>query len=192
MNNMTKPYFRNSENGWGLIARLLHWIVAFMIFGLLASGFIMTDLSFETQGPQKMEMYGIHKSIGATLLILMIVRLVWRFLNKPPRPEPNLKPWERHLSAIVHALLYVALFALPVSGWVMSASAGHPVSWFGLFTFPDLIGKNEGLHAIAEEIHETSPFFLAGLFVLHISGALKHWILDKDRTLQRMIRHTPT
>lgn len=157
--------------------------MAILILGLLCLGFYMGKMEFSST---KMAVIMLHKSFGMTVLGLVILRLVWRFLRPPPPPLASHAPWEKILSKLVHLLLYLAMIGMPLSGWVMTSAAEYPVDFFGLFDIPMIAPKDEGLAGLAGELHEYFAFMLYAAIGLHFLGAAKHHIVDKDLTLTRM------
>ncbi|WP_319557949.1 cytochrome b [Thiomicrorhabdus sp.] len=173
---------KNGENSYGVISRANHWISAALFIGLVILGIYMHELD---KGPEKTELYALHKSLGIGLFMLMILRLVW--LKVSPNPEQLSKTkFEHILGHAVKGILYLAMLILPISGWVMSNSGGHPVAFFDLFTLPTIVGENHDIHEIAEEVHEIGKWMLL-IILLHVAGALKHHIVYKDSTLLRML-----
>jgi cytochrome b561 len=173
----------NTDSTFGLAARFFHWASALIVLGLLIVGFLMTSMEFS---PQKFQIYMLHKSFGLTVLALVIARIIWRFMNPPPKKLEDHKPWEKTLSNIIHGLLYFGLIAMPMSGWIMSSAGEYPVNFFGLFDMPSLSGKNEALFEISKTLHEAGSFALIAAIGFHFLGAAKHHIIDKDSTLRRM------
>lgn len=165
-------------------SRGLHWLMALIMIGLLALGLVMSGLD---PSPQKWQFYSFHKAMGMIALVLITIRIVWRLLTPPPTPLASHAAWERGLARITHILLYVGMVAMPVSGYVMSAAGGHNISFFGLFDVPLLIDKNEELGGLARTVHEIAGYTLIAVVVLHILGALKHVMIDRDATLRRMV-----
>ena len=176
--------FRNTERAYGSIAKGFHWIVAILVLGLLALGLYMVRLD---PGPALFQLYALHKSIGIVVLALAVLRVAWRLSNIHPISLPNHRAWEKLIARISHALLYLALFVMPLSGWVMSSAKGFSVGVFGLFTLPDLVRPSEALAQQAVIIHEIAAYTLIGVIGLHVAGALKHHVLDRDNTLKRML-----
>lgn len=174
---------KNTSDSYGLVMRLIHWVSALFVLCLLSIGFYMTDLEFS---PQKLEIYGIHKSFGMTVLGLVILRIIWRAFNPPPKHLESHAAWERWLAGTVHVLLYIGLIGMPLSGWAMSSAGDFANVYFGLFSFPHILPKDKMLFDIFREVHETTAYALLGAVGLHFIGALKHHILDKDGTLRRM------
>jgi cytochrome b561 len=143
-------------------------------------------------GMKKLAMLARHKSVGITILGLAIVRLLWRWLNPTPSLPDTLKPYERTLASLTHAALYILLFAMPLSGWMMSSARGFPVSWFGFIQLPDLVPKNKPLYDAMLETHETLAWALFTIVALHVLAALKHHFMLKDNVLRRMLPFTKT
>ncbi|MCB9983810.1 MAG: cytochrome b [Rhodospirillales bacterium] len=174
-----------SENSdqYNLAARVFHWGMALLIFGALIAGFIMTDMP---RSPTKFEIYGVHKSVGVLILTLGFMRLIWRFMGAYPASLPTHAQWEKFLAKTIHIVLYISIFVMPLSGLVMSMAGGHDVGFFGLFKFPQFVGKNPELSEVAEEVHEACALILVGALGLHVAGALKHHFIDRDTTVARM------
>lgn len=166
------------------ISKMLHWLVALLVFGLLGVGLYMSDLELS---PEKLKLYGLHKAFGAVVLGLMVVRLIWRFIAPPPALPDTMPHWQRKASHLAHFALYALLFAMPISGWLMSSAAGFPVSFFGWFTLPDLVPANPQMKELYNEAHEICANLLMLLIGLHIAAALKHHFVDKDGVLRRML-----
>ncbi len=181
MNHQTPTSFTN----YNILARIFHWGMALVILVLLIVGFYMGGLDFS---PFKLQVYGLHKSFGLLILFLWGARLLWRFLTAPPALEAHAR-WERTLAHTIHIALYILMMAMPLSGWLMSVAGDHPASFFGLFEMPKIIDKNEVWQDFFKETHEICAFALIGAIGLHIVGALKHHVIDKDATLRRMGGH---
>ena len=173
---------KNTNNTYGTITRFFHWVSAALIATLIAVGLFMSDMAYS---PEKLEIYALHKSFGLLVLFLLIGRLVWRLISVQPQALGTHKRWETILAKIVHVFFYAALAAIPLSGWLMSSAEEFPVPFFGL-QMPDLVEKNEALFDFMKETHEILAFALLGVLALHIAGAFKHHILDRDETLIRM------
>lgn len=142
-------------------------------------------------GIKKIAMLARHKSVGITILMLAVARLGWRLANRehPPLPD-TLKPYERVLAHVTHVGLYVVLFAMPISGWIMSSARNFPVSWFGLFQLPDFVAPNKALYDAMVTTHGTLAVALFVIVTLHVLGALKHHFVLKDDVLRRMLPFT--
>lgn len=180
--------FTNSLQSYGLVSRLLHWTMALLILGMIGVGIYMTDLARED--PMRAQLYSLHKSIGVTLLGLALIRILWMLVSRPPAPPAALQRWEVVLAKSTVGLLYLLMLATPVVGYLMSDTGGKPVSFFGLFDLPGLLGKNHDLHEALEEAHELLAFSILALVGLHVAGALKHRFVDRDPdadVLKRML-----
>lgn len=175
---------RNTEQHWGLLAQGLHWLIAVLVVVMAGLGWYMTTLDIS---PTMFELYALHKSIGVTVLALVILRLLWRAANPTPSLPAHMKPVERRLAHATHGLLYLILIAMPISGYVINSAADFPLTVFGLFTIPNLIAENESVQAIAGAVHGTLIWVLVAVLLLHVAGALKHHFVDRDDVLRRMI-----
>jgi cytochrome b561 len=170
------------------VAKTLHWLMAVLLFGLLALGFIMTDLPLS---PQKLQLYSWHKWAGVTAFLLVLVRLVWRATHRPP-PLPESMPKMMQLAAHAgHALLYGLMIAIPLSGWLMSSAKGFQTVWFGVLPIPDLLEKNQALGDLLQTVHLSLNLLLIAVLIGHIGAALKHHFIDRDEVLTRMLPQNP-
>ena len=172
----------NTEDKYGLVAKAFHWVIAVIIIGLLPMGLFMADME---NSPLKFEIFALHKSFGLLVFFLGLGRIVWRFVSPPPDHLETHEHWEVTLASAAHFWLYVCIVGMPLSGWLMSNAAEFPVPFFGL-QMPHLIGKDESLMGLFGETHEILAYTLLFVLGLHVAGALKHHVIDKDETLQRM------
>lgn len=171
---------------YNLSLRLLHWLMAVLAIGLIASGWYMESLPREAT--DKFALYPWHKSFGVTLFLLLIVRVIIRFTSKIPATPAKLAPWEKLLTSAAHFLLYALMLLVPLSGIIMSDAGGHSVNFF--FTSFDIMATDKPLAGQARGLHGILPYLLLGVVVLHIAGALKHRFFDKDPevdVLKRML-----
>lgn len=174
---------KNTNQSYGAIAKILHWAMALIILALLSVGFFMTAMAFS---PQKLQIYGLHKSFGMVVLFLFGVRVLWKACTYTPSHLDSHARWERALAKFIHVLLYVGMIGMPLSGWVMSSAGDFPHIFFGLFEVPALTGKNEVLFELMRRVHTLTAYALIGAVVLHMAGAFKHHFIDGDKTLERM------
>lgn len=123
--------WRNNMNRWGMGAQLLHWLVALLVLGLIALGWIMVNYPIS---PTQFRLYALHKSVGVSVLALIVLRLLWRLADPPPSMVLGLSARERELILAVHDLLYVLLAALPATGYLINSATNFPFGVFGLFT----------------------------------------------------------
>jgi cytochrome b561 len=125
-----------------------------------------------------------------TILMLAVLRLLWRLFNRPPELPAAMSTIEKQLARATHVLFYVLLFVMPLTGWVMSSAKNFSVSWFHQFTWPNLIGPNEQAFDVLRTTHDTLSWLLFALALLHILAALKHHFWHKDDVLKRMLPFT--
>lgn len=165
-------------------AKLLHWLVALAVVGLLCVGWYMSDLK---ASPDKIRLYVTHKSVGLTVLALMVIRVLWRLGHQPPPLPDRLPSWQRAASKTSHLLLYLLLFVMPLSGWLMNSASGFPAKWFGLLKVPNLIARDKSALELWQNVHFYSAWFLMALIFVHIGAALKHHFIDRDNIMVRML-----
>ncbi|NJM34804.1 MAG: cytochrome b [Rhodomicrobium sp.] len=164
-------------------AKLLHWIVALCVLIMIPAGLAMNRVD---PGTLQNGLYTLHRSLGMLVLVLMIVRLAYRLLHGVPAPEPTLTAWQRVSSHLVHLSLYVLIIVQGIIGWVATSAFGAAISFFGLFTVPALVAKDQELSKPLFFAHDVLGFIIAGLVLLHIAAALYHFLIRGDRVLQRM------
>lgn len=175
---------KNSASHYGLISVVLHWLVALTVFALFAVGFWMVDLSYYNQWYRTAPYW--HKSIGILLAIVMVFRLLWRAVSPPPSPLRSHQNWEKRAAALVQFVLYVGIFVLVLSGYLISTEDGRAIAVFTWFSVPSLGALFANQADIAGLVHEYTAYVLISLAVLHGLAALKHHFVDKDQTLKRM------
>lgn len=167
-------------------AVLLHWLIALLLVGSFSIGLYMVGLKFS---PQKLTLYSYHKWIGVTVFALAALRVLWRLTHRPPDLPASMPPWQVAASHASHALLYLFLFATPLSGWLYSSAAGVPTVPFGIaaLQLPDLIDKDRELAATLKFAHMAINYSFGGLICLHLAAALKHLLIDRDGIMSRML-----
>ncbi len=174
---------RNTPGRYGSVAQALHWVVVLLLIGQVAVGKIAHEMP---DGFDKLVLLARHKSVGITILGLALLRLAWRLIDRPPAPPP-MPRWQFIASRATHWGLYALLFAMPLTGWMMSSASNYPVSWFGLLQLPDFVAPDRDLKHLMEEIHETLAKALIALALLHVGAALKHQFIDRDGLIWRML-----
>ncbi len=159
-----------------------HWLIAALVLVNLFLGLFHESLL------EGLKVMPLHESIGITILVLSVARLAWRLGHKPPHFPDHMAGWEKAFAKVTHALFYVLMIALPLSGWLWAGDVtrARPFDWFGLFQVP-LIPIGHDLAGTLHEAHETMGFVMAALVVLHVGGALRHHFLLRDRVLARML-----
>jgi cytochrome b561 len=180
---------RNTPTRYGAVAQLFHWVVVALIVTQFVLALRADDLP---TGVHKLALLARHKSFGMTILMLASVRLLWRLAHPAPALPADMRPLERLVARGTHAAFYVLLFAMPLTGWMMSSAKNYSVSWFGLFTWPNLIGKNERAFELLRTTHDTLAVTLFVISVVHILAALKHHFWNRDDVLLRMLPFTKT
>lgn len=169
------------------VSVLLHWVLGLALIGLFAVGLYMTDLPFS---PQRLKLYNWHKWAGVTLLALSAFRLIWRLTHRPPALpvaiESAMPSWQKLAHHATHHGLYLLFFAVPLLGWAYSSAAGFPIVLFGVLPLPDFVPVSEELAELIKPLHKLSAFAMMALVLLHVAGALKHQLVDRDGLIARM------
>jgi cytochrome b561 len=179
---------RDTKTGYGLATRLMHWIMAVAIVAMFVLGLWMVTLTYYS--PYYRLAPDIHRSVGMLLLFLLAGRFAWRLANPKPS-DSELSPFERLAANAVHWGFYPLLFALMVSGYLISTSDGRPIAVFNWFTVPALFAR-KGMEDTAGEVHEWLAYITIALVVLHAAASLKHHFVDRNRVLTRMWSGPPS
>ena len=174
----------NTQSSYGSVAKTFHWLIAVIIFGLLIVGLVMTGMP---NSLDKFRIFGLHKSFGITVLVLVSLRLLWKMKNVAPALPDSLSRIEKNLAHLGHAALYLLMFAMPLSGWAMSSASGFPVSVFGWFVLPDIVHPNPELRADFIYLHDTMAWVLIDMVTLHVLAALMHHFYHKNNILRRIL-----
>lgn len=175
---------RNSAARYGLVSQLLHWSTVVLV----VVQFVLAERAEEAASLlQKAQILTTHKSIGMTLLMLTVLRLTWRSANPVPPLPPAAGVWQRRFASWMHRALYALILLTPLAGWLMSSAKSYSVSWFGLFTFPDLVTPDEALHERLKALHGGLAGTIFLVAIVHLLAALKHHLIDKDNVLRRML-----
>ena len=167
------------------MAIVFHWLIALLIIGTFSLGLVMSDIPGIT--PTKLKYYSWHKWSGVTILGLVALRLLWRLKNSAPAYPPSMPDWQKGAAHGLHGMLYVLMFAVPLSGYFYSLSAGVPVVYFGLFPLPVLMDPNPALKPVLKALHYWLNMGMLGAVALHVAAALKHQFVDRDGVLKRML-----
>lgn len=175
--------WRNTPDRYGTLSKVLHWVLALLVIGLLCVGMLMEDLDTGT----KFKVYALHKSFGICVLALVFVRILWHVYSRKPGFVDGMKPWEKLAAHAAHIFLYIAMIVMPMTGWLMSSAKGYTVTVFSTFDLPHLIAENKELGKLFAETHELLAYALIAAVAIHIGAALKHHVINKDATLKRML-----
>lgn len=176
---------KNSPESFGLLTRLLHWVIGLAIIFLIWLGWYMVDLTYYDKWYNGSLAW--HKSLGMIVLGLAIVKIGWQLYSPTPPVHGQLKPWEKTGANLTHKLLLLMMLLIPITGYFISTSDGKPVQVFDWFEIPALISGKTTLRDWATELHFYLAYATALLLLGHIGAALKHQFIDKDGTLARML-----
>ncbi len=176
-------HLRNTATDWGSLSKTFHWLIVLLLIGQGILGLTMGDFGRELRA----QLVPLHKSIGVTLLMLALARLLWNLFGGRPAPAPGVTPLQHRLAKLGHLVLYALLFAVPLTGWLLSAYGGRDTSWFGLFDLPRIVGENHDLHEMFEERHEQLFWLLVLVAAGHAGAAIYHHVFQRDATLARML-----
>ena len=199
-----KFLMETSPEQYTFTAKFLHWLIAIGIIFMFILGWFMEGLPQEAPKSSSYDLFNLgiytwelaketsprsfyfnlHKSIGITLFTLIIFRFYWRFTHRPPALLKTMKSWEKKLATAAHHGLYLLMILTPLAGIIMSIASKYGIKWFGIKIIPGIDDK--GLRELFLEFHIIFGILILGILFFHISGALKHGLIDKDGTLQRM------
>ncbi len=178
---------RNTDRTWGSVAKTLHWLIALLIATQLALGWVAEDMALS---PTKLDLFVWHKSLGLTVLLLVVLRLGWRLFNPPPDPLTGSGHWESRLARAGHWLLYVLMFAVPLTGWWIADTSRIPFRLYWQLPVPDFFVPDKAASTLAAEVHGVLTTLLAVIVTGHILAALRHHWLLGNATLRRMLPFT--
>jgi len=176
---------RNTTKRWGWPAKTLHWIAALAIILLLGHGWWMTHM---TPRPERLANYAGHSALGFDLIVLMVIRILWRWVNPVPALPLDSKTWERWSANLAHFGLYVLIFVVSLTGWVTANTFRTPITKdiFGI-SFPTIVTSVERpVRNLFEESHKVLAYVLAALVVVHVLGALRHHFVKRNDVLRRI------
>jgi cytochrome b561 len=196
MNNTVQRYTKT--------AIILHWVVGLLIIAMLALGLWMSGLPKDAPKTATFDLFNwglytvtlpepvsvrtfyfnLHKSIGITVMALILLRIFWRLTHVVPAFPDTMKGWEKILADLGHKALYVMMVVLPLSGFIMSIYSKWGILWFGLPLVDGL--DNPQLRDFFKAVHEISAWIILALIVVHVAAAIKHKLIDKDEVMKRM------
>jgi len=180
---------RRPGGRYSSVSVALHWLIAALLIAQIFVGGAFSELP--RNDPAKGERFALHLSLGVTILLLSLARLGWRLSHPAPPLPSHYKAWERVLARANHVLFYVVLIGMPLSGWIMTSGGPRPYpEVWGVVPWPKLPGA-EAVETPAGYFHDWGPWIFWGLLALHVAGALKHQLLDRDGTLWRMLPLVP-
>lgn len=172
---------------YGPTAKVFHWAIVALLTVQLPLGWLMPDIH---RGMQPGNAMVLHISIGITVLVLIVLRFLWR-LTHPVAPETNLPAWRRLSSELVHWLLYLVVFATTLTGWIFASMRGWTIPLFWVIPLPRLVAEGSSFGRQIGPWHDTLPWILVGLIGVHILAALMHLFIYRDGVMQRMLPGRP-
>jgi cytochrome b561 len=180
---------RNTNSNWGSISRLFHWALGFVIIGMLAYGWWMNHMAAR---PDRVFHRSIHADIGYVILLLMVVRLIWRGINPVPALPSDAPRWQRIAARVSHGALYAITILVALLGWAHSgAHKPDYADWFGLFRVPQFTSTDKANADTFENLHIYLAYVLIALVAIHILAALVHLMVRRDNVASRMMRGEP-
>ncbi|MEJ8814170.1 cytochrome b [Variovorax ureilyticus] len=174
----------SSGAGWSAVARFLHWTIAVLILAQFVVGWMAVSWRLS---PTKLDLFVWHKSTGMLVLALVVVRLAWRATHRAPALPSSMPHWERIAAHLTHGLLYVAMIAIPLTGWVVSSAAGVPFSIYWRIPLPSIAKTDQHLAEVVADVHGALGIALIVLLVMHVAAALRHHYIKHDDVLVRML-----
>lgn len=180
----------NTRQRYGAVAIALHWAMALLLVVLIALGWYLVRQPDVGYNERKIYLILYHKELGILALTLAVLRLAWRVGQALPALVETLPDWQQVAARLVHLCLYGLMFALPLTGWVMSSAAGFTVSFLGWFDLPDLVPVDDALYRTLVTAHRWLAYALAGAIALHAGAALRHHFVFRDDTLRKILRST--
>lgn len=182
------PVIKQRPARYGATAIALHWVLGLAIVVMLVAGWYMTGLPFS---PQRLKLYNWHKWAGMAVLALSVLRLVWRFIRRPPALPADMQAamprWQQRAQHGTHHLMYGLFFIVPLLGWAYSSAAGFPIVFLGWLPLPDFVPVSPELADALKPLHGLAAYALALLVVLHVAAAVKHHFIDRDGLMARML-----
>lgn len=181
---------RNSASEWGFVSKLLHWTIAVLILTAITLSVWAGQLDPEIashRGLWQVLIMKLHKPIGFTALLLVIVRIAWAISNRRPRLPASMSRLEVGLSKLAHFALYLLMLVVPVTGWFMSQYADSPINYFGLFEVGNVVAADKDMIKPLHTLHVTLGLTTLGLILFHVAAALFHQYVRKDGVLSAML-----
>jgi cytochrome b561 len=178
----------NTAERWGSVSIALHWTIAALVLLVqVPAGITMVAVE---PGTLQNVFYNVHKTNGIVIFLLAIVRLGWRWSHPVPFLPADMPGWQAKLARTTHALLYIVLFLMPITGFLYTAMGGFPVPFFMVYDLARLVPENKPVAEIFKYAHLTLQFVLYATVVLHVAGAFNHHLVRKDGVLRRMLSST--
>ena len=176
---------RNTQQRWGSVSIGLHWIIAALVLTIQVP--VGLCLEVVDQGPLQDALYFTHKNVGILIFVLAVARLGWRWANPTPTLPSDLPAWQRTAARASHWALYLIIFLMPISGFLLTAAGGYPVPLLGLLDIAPLVARNKPLADAMTAVHGFGQWALYFVATLHLAGALQHHLIRRDDVLRRML-----
>jgi cytochrome b561 len=179
---------KNTRERWGGVSIGLHWTIAGLVLLVqVPAGITMVSVD---PGTVQNVGYNIHKTTGIVIFLLAIVRLGWRWSQPVPGYAPDMPAWQANAARTTHALLYLVLFAMPITGFLYTAMGGFPVPFFMVYDLAQHVPENKPVAEVFKTAHLTLRWVLYVTVLLHVAGALQHQYVRRDGVLRRMLSPT--
>jgi cytochrome b561 len=179
---------QSTKQQWGFVTRTLHWLIAVLVFGMIAAGLYAGSVDINTPAGEMryFAVIDVHKSFGILLVVLILFRVVWRLSETTPALSADVPLWEVVLARVSQLLIYLGLIVIPVSGFLWATAYGEPIRFFGS-KLPTIIHVKGGQATLAHHFHITAAFILLGIVGLHVAGALKNHFVGRNEVLRNML-----
>ena len=178
---------KNSPNSYGYATKLLHWLVAILVFTQFITIFWREAIKGTDNDALLGPLMTVHKSVGATLMLLGVLFVIWMIANtRPSLPKDMNRALQTFAHSVMHLML-ISVLVMAFSGYFRSIAAGYAVDWFGYFNLPSIIEKNDAVRSISVDLHSVFAWILGICIILHILGSLYHHFISKDNVLKRML-----
>lgn len=176
---------KNTIERYGLVTKLLHWTIAVLILGLIWLGWYMVDLTYFDRWYN--ESLSWHRSLGLTVLTLAVALILWKRVSPSPQLPGSISGFQRRAASAMHHLLLTLMVLIPITGYLVSTSAGKTIPFFGWFEVPALIPVSTWLRDLAIKLHFYLAYGIGVLAAGHAAAAIKHQFIDRDGVLARML-----
>lgn len=177
--------WRNTDLDWSTPIKLLHWLLALAVIAMAIMGLVMKYGDFTPI--ERIRLYTLHKSVGLTVLVLALLRLSIRLVDRRRPLLPAMPRWQHIASTVSHVALYVVLIGMPITGWLYNSASGFPLQWFGQFKVPALVERSADLKALAGSLHFAGLILLGIVLFLHAAAAIQHHFVHRDNVLRSML-----
>tara|TARA_B100001094_G_scaffold259863_1_gene260170 strand:- start:1557 stop:2120 length:564 start_codon:yes stop_codon:yes gene_type:complete len=175
----------NTNSSYGIISIINHWIGGLLFLTILGMGFYMELLP---RSPLKYQLYDLHQFLSIFLMVLFVIRILWKFMTPTPNIIRSFPLWEMYLAKVVHILLFWSLALMPVSGWVVLNARDEDLFFVYGIVLPRLVEPSASIELFAQQLHIYLSQFILLCLSLHILGTIKHHLIDRDNTFKRIIK----